>query len=217
MKPLESSDSSTAAGPGDSRAASTADRLAQIALELFAERGYAGTSLAEIAKRLGIRKPSIYNYYSSKDELFMALFENSLDTWKTASMAPLDGPGGAQERLKRHMRVSLEFAVSDPHATALTRAAVTQVSGDLATAVGALLDRYSDDYRDQLFLLFSEAVAHGELPARDPQVLVLAWLAFKDGVMSRQIFLPASRLPYMDHFDELWTMFWSGLKAPVSS
>lgn len=39
------------------------------ALRLFAERGYAGASLRELARRLGIRQPSLYHYFRSKDEL----------------------------------------------------------------------------------------------------------------------------------------------------
>ncbi|MBX7192771.1 MAG: TetR/AcrR family transcriptional regulator [Sandaracinaceae bacterium] len=42
--------------------------LAQ-ALRLFAERGYAGASLRELARRLGIQQPSLYHYFRSKDEL----------------------------------------------------------------------------------------------------------------------------------------------------
>lgn len=39
------------------------------ALRLFAERGYAGASLRELARRLGIQQPSLYHYFRSKDEL----------------------------------------------------------------------------------------------------------------------------------------------------
>ena len=54
------------------RAQRTADRHAEIlaaALELMAEHGYHGASLRELAKRLGISQPSLYHYFSSKDEL----------------------------------------------------------------------------------------------------------------------------------------------------
>lgn len=39
------------------------------ALRLLAERGYAGASLRELARRLGIRQPSLYHYFRSKEEL----------------------------------------------------------------------------------------------------------------------------------------------------
>ena len=39
------------------------------ALHLFAERGYAGASLRELARRLGMQQPSLYHYFRSKEEL----------------------------------------------------------------------------------------------------------------------------------------------------
>ena len=201
----------------DAGAGSTAERLTQIALQLFAERGYAGTSLAAIAKRLGIRKPSLYNYYGSKDELFLVLFEESLERWKLASLPPLEAPGTCQGRLKKHFRASWEFATEDPHTTALCRAAVSQANGEIADKVQILLDRYRDLYQKAIHDIFTEAMDEGEIPHQDPLILVLAWLAFKDGVMTRQVFQPHAPNPFLDHFDGLWELFWRGIQATVDS
>jgi AcrR family transcriptional regulator len=60
------------------RARRTADRHAEIlaeALDLMAEHGYHGASLRELAKRLGISQPSLYHYFSSKDELVEQIIE----------------------------------------------------------------------------------------------------------------------------------------------
>ena len=194
---------------------STAERLSQVALELFAERGYSGTSLAQIAQRLGIRKPSLYNYYRSKDELFLELFEDSLERWRNASLPPLKEAGPCEARLRDHLRASMEFAVQDPHATALCRAAVSQGDGEIAERVRVLLDRYTDEYQKVLHSMFQEAMERGELPKRNIRLLVLAWLAFKDGIMTRQVFQPTLRNPYLEHLDELWQLFWHGIQVEL--
>lgn len=41
----------------------------EAALELIAERGYAGASLRELARRVGIQQPSLYNYFDSKETM----------------------------------------------------------------------------------------------------------------------------------------------------
>lgn len=41
----------------------------RVALRLIAERGYAGASLRELARRLGMRQPSLYHYFRSKEEM----------------------------------------------------------------------------------------------------------------------------------------------------
>jgi AcrR family transcriptional regulator len=59
---------------------STKTRIYTAALEAFAEMGYQGASLRDIAKRVGIEVGSLYNHISSKEELLFKLIETaSLD------------------------------------------------------------------------------------------------------------------------------------------
>jgi AcrR family transcriptional regulator len=54
-------------------AGSTKERILDVALELFTEKGFDATSLREIAERLGVTKAAIYYHFASKDEILMAL------------------------------------------------------------------------------------------------------------------------------------------------
>jgi AcrR family transcriptional regulator len=60
----------------------TRDRIRQEAVALFTERGYATTSLREIADRVGITKASLYYHYPSKQDLLAAVVEPLLADWK---------------------------------------------------------------------------------------------------------------------------------------
>ena len=53
----------------------TAARILDAAEELFAERGYAGTTLRDVAGRVGVRNPSIYNHFAGKEALYQAVLE----------------------------------------------------------------------------------------------------------------------------------------------
>jgi AcrR family transcriptional regulator len=53
---------------------STREKILNESLELFAENGYHGTSMREIAKAVGIKGSSIYNHFSGKEEIFSELF-----------------------------------------------------------------------------------------------------------------------------------------------
>jgi AcrR family transcriptional regulator len=66
--------------PGDSapggRRGDTRARIQQVALELFAEQGYEGTSLREIAERLGVTKAALYYHFKSKEDIVRSFTED---------------------------------------------------------------------------------------------------------------------------------------------
>ncbi len=54
----------------------TCARIQQIAVELFSEHGYEGTSLREIAERLGVTKAALYYHFKSKEDIILSLVED---------------------------------------------------------------------------------------------------------------------------------------------
>jgi AcrR family transcriptional regulator len=53
----------------------TIGQVLDIAVEVMAEQGVAGLTLGEVARRMGIRPPSLYGYFDGKNALYDALFE----------------------------------------------------------------------------------------------------------------------------------------------
>ena len=62
-------------------AADTKERILASALELFAQNGYLGTSMSDIANRLGITKAALYKHYAGKQEILDRIVErmNAMD------------------------------------------------------------------------------------------------------------------------------------------
>ena len=56
----------------------TAERILDAAESLFAERGYESTPLREIARRVGIAQPGLYNHFPSKEALYVAVLDRAL-------------------------------------------------------------------------------------------------------------------------------------------
>lgn len=67
-------------------AAKRREQLLDTAIGLFAERGYAGATTAELAKAAGVTEPIIYRHFASKKDLFIAVIERTSDlitqTWE---------------------------------------------------------------------------------------------------------------------------------------
>ncbi len=62
-------------------AGDTKERILETALALFAQSGYLGTSMHDIAKELGITKGALYKHYASKQEILDSIVErmNKMD------------------------------------------------------------------------------------------------------------------------------------------
>lgn len=68
-------------------AAQRREQLLDVAAELFATKGYAGATTAQIAKEAGVTEPIIYRHFKSKRDLFVALIERTgkqtLEQWES--------------------------------------------------------------------------------------------------------------------------------------
>jgi AcrR family transcriptional regulator len=58
--------------------AGTKGRILDAAEAVFAERGFAGTALRDVAERVGVRTPSLYNHFASKEALYAAVLERAV-------------------------------------------------------------------------------------------------------------------------------------------
>jgi AcrR family transcriptional regulator len=91
---------------------STRDALVDSAVDLFTKRGYAATSLDEVARRARVTKGALYHHFSGKQALFEAAFDVVETTVKTQLAEILTGPGSAWERasngLRQYIKICLE-------------------------------------------------------------------------------------------------------------
>ena len=70
----------------------TRQRILDVALDLFTEQGYDGTSLREIAEQLGVTKAALYYHFESKEDILMALHMRIHDFGREALMLIGDEP-----------------------------------------------------------------------------------------------------------------------------
>lgn len=67
------------------------EEILLVTLELAAEKGLSNVSMAQIAEKIGIRKPSLYNHFKSKDEIIAAMYQYFRDKSKEAlSLTDID-------------------------------------------------------------------------------------------------------------------------------
>ena len=75
--------------------------IARVAKAVFAERGYQQATLEEIAQRAGMSKATIYLYFKNKDDLFLHVVEELVETAITETAQAAEVPGTPLEKLAR--------------------------------------------------------------------------------------------------------------------
>jgi TetR/AcrR family transcriptional regulator, cholesterol catabolism regulator len=134
------------------------EELTRVAARLFAERGYQGTSLADLAEALGLQKPSLYHHIDSKEDL---LWEVAWDGAE-AFHAGLDGvPASlpATDRIRLALRAHLAAVAGQLDVATIFVREWRYLEGGRRDAFLAERRRYEDRVRE----LFREGVERSEL------------------------------------------------------
>lgn len=101
------------ATPQARRRAETRREILDAAWELCREHGLASLSLRELAARVGLRAPSLYSYFDSKDAIFDAMFADG-QRRLAEHVAALPNHPEPRGRLRIGARAFFEFCTSDP-------------------------------------------------------------------------------------------------------
>jgi AcrR family transcriptional regulator len=95
-------------------ALSTRDSILLEASRLFATRGFRGTSTRDICTAVGIRQPSLYSHFSSKQAIADELLRRDLTLGIHALERMQAQGGGPAVELYRYLRWEISYALEDP-------------------------------------------------------------------------------------------------------
>lgn len=165
----------------------TRRRILDQALELFAARGYDAVSVGEIAEAAGIKAPSLYNHFPSKQAIFDALIASTAaqyeaDTGKIdihVQNAPQDIPAFSQitpDALFEKVRQIFEYSLHDKTIAGFRR--MMTIEQFRSPELAALYTRrYVQRLLDYHAGIFRALIAQGEICAQDPDALALMYAA----------------------------------------
>ncbi|WP_242404781.1 TetR/AcrR family transcriptional regulator [Novosphingobium sp. MBES04] len=149
--------------PPSSRDPSREETILTAAAALFAERGYAATSIRDIGEKVGLLGGSLYHYIKSKDALFIRVHDDALRGAEEAirsAIAPITDPA---RRLETACRVLIAIQL-DP--ASLTLPLMNDFRAVPATVRAKLIER-----RDAFETLFAQLVEATPLPAHIDRAL----------------------------------------------
>jgi TetR/AcrR family fatty acid metabolism transcriptional regulator len=86
------------------------------AVKVFAEKGYHGCRIADVAKQAGVAYGLVYHYFQNKEELLESVFAEQWTIFITSLRAISEGPGGAPEQLAGVCRFAIDVFRTAPAA-----------------------------------------------------------------------------------------------------
>lgn len=171
----------------------TRQAILDAALELFADKGYFGTSLRDVATAVGVRESALYNYFKSKEALFDALIlaHEHTKTERMSALADESPIVDGRALLERYAIASLEGFI-DPREQRLFRLLMSDGIRLARSGRFNLHERFGSS-RERTQVLMRRLIAAGWLRKADPHLLMITFAG--PLLLWRQLHAAGSDLP----------------------
>lgn len=160
----------------------TKERIIEEALELFSKKGYAGTSIKEIADAVSIKDSSLYKHFKSKKEIFdtiVTIMSNRMEQLAT----DLHFPDLTEEGIEQYGSMNLDYLIEltqkvflfyakDDYAAKFRRMLTIEQYNSSETA-GLYRKIYMEDSIQYQTMMFEKLVKQGFLKEVDPMILAI--------------------------------------------
>ncbi len=165
----------------------TKQKILEKALELFSAQGYDSVSVGEIAKAVGIKAPSLYNHFPSKQAIFDAIMESTAAQYEAdtdqinihVQNAEQDIPVFteiSEDALFEKVRQIFEYSLHNEAISRFRR--MMTIEQFRSPELAALFSRrYVERVVDYHAGIFRALIAAGEIRAADPDTLAMMYVA----------------------------------------
>jgi AcrR family transcriptional regulator len=150
------------------------------ACQLFAERGYRGTSMKHIAETLGVRASSLYNHVISKQDILFAIMDKAMDRALSAQEEALAGVGDVSEQLRAATESLVLDFLRNPAEVTVCNTEVRSLYPANRRAIVAKRDRYAGRVR----AIIAAGCRAGRFQTAHPDLAAFAVLEMGNGAKS---------------------------------
>ena len=104
----------TSSTPSERRRRQTREEILDAALAVMTEQGVAALNLTEVARRVGLRQPSLYQYFGSRAAVYDALFERGMKAHHSTVAVAIGSAGPGWAAARAATTATLRFAAEQP-------------------------------------------------------------------------------------------------------
>jgi AcrR family transcriptional regulator len=188
-----------------------AKRIMDSAYELFSEGCYNCVSLSEIAKKVGIKKPSIYAHFSSKEELFLAVLDRELEKVCSYIDEELNKViyNKAEIALYKFLKKCVEYAANNQMWRGFWRCILYSPPLTLHEQVNKRTSILDEKINNIEFQIMKQGVDRGEIKEQDMDYLIYSYTCLIKGNFDMVLRGQNYSLEMLNY---CWIIYWDGIK-----
>ena len=145
------------------------DAVLRMAVKMFLEEGYQRTTLSDVAAKLNITKPALYNYFRSKEEILIECYRLGQEMYDASIAAIEEGKGNGLEKLRQLIRAYVHVITTD-FGMCLVRLDDRELSGEARASVRRSKRRFDNAFRTQI----ARGIEDGSITPCDPKLATFA-------------------------------------------
>lgn len=159
---------------------------------LFAQKGYLGTSMAEIAQASEFAVGSLYSFFTSKEKILSTIFEDHIqDVLDQTGMIRDNSRMSSREKIEAALDALVRIYVENQEFFRIYVAEARGVEWGVRTEVGEYIYEGSEKYLKILAQLIRQAIGDGVIdPALDPEYVALLLRSFVHSTASHLLYGP---------------------------
>ena len=190
----------------------TEKRILQAALELFVAKGYHGTSVTDITRKVGLSKGSLYTHFERKSDLVLNILEKyRIEVVEGLKKIIGEDQGDAISKLHKVMSFSAKFTVDNPNLIVFLNYMSEQLTSNPEFEF-AIKNIYRQQ-RELITDIIRQGIRQGSLRKdQPPDMLALVFMALLDGALHHWIMNRYYHLDGVQFLRTMRRMFMDGVK-----
>lgn len=189
----------------------TRDKIKEVALTLFAKKGYEGTTMNEIAKGVGVKKASLYAHFNGKADLFFAIYEDLAREYRALVDRLFEESIGMEihDKLYHIFEQFILYFTKNPEKSDFWNRILLFTPPEIDSKFFSHFMAYEAQVQERLEDIFEMGMRKGEIRRGEALKMVMSFRFMREGLL---MFITHSQDLREEWIKEFWNDFWLGIK-----
>ncbi|MBF8984206.1 TetR/AcrR family transcriptional regulator [Lutibacter sp. B2] len=188
----------------------TSEKIKKASLESFAQKSYEGTTLAEIAEKVEIKKPSIYAHFASKEDVFFTVVEEEINNFciyidkiKTEIES-----NRAEKILFELLTKGMDYFYQNPTKKGFWKNVLFCPNRILKEKIDSKMSTISEKIYHSAFYIMEKGIKNKEIEEDNIEDIIYSFECFLHGNFALLLYDKFT----FEKFNKSWDIYWNGIK-----